>query len=135
MLTRLDTHFLKIAKITGERSSFAHSKRGAVLAIQNRIISTGVSSHLEEGKANTNNEEERYVATVSAELMAISNAVKNNTSILGATIYLSESPTWISFKIIATMGIKRIVHYGKQDNERVQHYAKLLGMEVLSIGL
>lgn len=136
-LSRIDLHFVKLARMQGERSSFSHSKKGAVIAKENKILSTGVSSHLNEGRAvaaQAGGENEQYVATIGAELVAISAAVRSNISLNGSTIYLSAEPNWIAFKIIVTMGIKRIAFYGPLTSDRIRHYATELGVEILSVG-
>lgn len=137
-LSRLDTHFLKMAKMQGEKSSFSRKKRGCVIAKQNQIVATGVSSHLDTTKTETHTAgmgaEEKYVATVNAELVAIGAAVRANIGIAGATVYTSDCPNWMTFKMIATLGIRRVVHYGPCTNERITHYAKELGIEMLGVG-
>jgi deoxycytidylate deaminase len=137
-LTRLDIHFLKMARLQGEKSSFAKKKRGAVIAKNNRVISVGVSSHLDSNQAlqahSKLSENERYVATVNAELVAMGAAIRGGVTLNDVTMYISDPPNWITFKTMVTMGIKRIVHYGAGKGERVTHYARMLGIEILGIG-
>lgn len=133
-LERIDNHFLALAKQHGERSTLSHSKRGAVLAKGNQILSIGVNSHLDpagEGHANDN---ERYVATVNAEMVAIGSAIQAGLSLVGATMYSSEEPFWITFKLLITIGIKRVVYYGPSKNNKIRDYSQRMGVEVIVIG-
>jgi len=125
-----------MAKLQGEKSTLAKRKRGCVIASQNKVISTGVSSHLtnDPNHAAQINEEERYIATVNAEMVAISEAVKAASSLNGCTIYSSTEPNWVSFKLIAMMGLKRVCFYGPLTNERTRHYAQELGIELVIAG-
>lgn len=138
-LTNTDLHFVKLARLQGERASYSHKKRGAVLANQNRIIAVGVNSHLDSGNeapshAGSQGSEERYVATLNAEIVAISSAIRQNISLHGATVYISDEPNWVTFKFLVAVGIKRIVHYGPTQNEHTKHYAQKLGVEIISVG-
>lgn len=137
-LQHTDLHFLKMAQMQGEKSQFSRKKRGAVLAKNNKVLSVGVSSHLNEavGAAALSklSDDERYVATVNAEIMAIGSAIKNGLDITGSTIYISDCPNWAVFKFIVIMGIKRIAFYGPVSSERVTHYSQELGVEIISVG-
>lgn len=137
-LTNTDLHFVKLARLQGERASFSHKKRGAVIANQNRIIAVGVNSHLDSGRSQAtngaNSPDERYVATLNAEVVAISSAVRSNTPLHNATVYISDEPNWVTFKFLVALGIKRIVHYGPTQNEHTKHYAQKLGVEIISVG-
>lgn len=127
-----------MARQQGERSSFAHKKRGAVLAKDNKIVATGVNAHLDEtgapAKTKGLGESERYVATVNAEIIAIGSAVRANVYLGDLTMYISDPPNWVTFKFIVALGLKRIVHYGTLQSERIKHYAQALGIEILSVG-
>ena len=79
-------------------------------------------------------QEERYIATVNAELVAMGNAITAGINLHNVTIYISEVPNWITFKTLVTFGIKRIVHYGPCLNERIKHYSRELGVQLISVG-
>lgn len=133
---KIDEHFLRMAHSEGAKSPLQHTKRGAIIAKGNKILGMGVSAHLEQGKAPKIQlpEEERYVATVRAEIAALGACVRNSINLNGATIYISTQPDWQSFKAIVVFGIKRIVFSGPTTSDRIRHYANLLGVELLSVG-
>lgn len=138
-LNRSDMHFLRMAQIQGEKSQFSRKKRGAVIVKDNKVIAAGISSHLDDkvaGQALAKlNDNERYVATVNAEIMAIGVAVKAGINLNNVTIYTSDCPNWQVFKTLVVMGIKRIVHYGPTTSDRIGHYSQQLGIELLSVAI
>ncbi len=138
MITKTDLHFLKMSQIQGQQSSFSKKKRGAILAKDNRVVAAGVSSHLnEDGASNKSgqlSENERYVATVNAEVVAIGAAIKAGIFLAGCTIYISDCPNWQTFKFLVTLGLKRIIHYGPTSNDRILHYAREMAVEIMGIG-
>lgn len=138
MLSKSDLHFLKMAQIQGQRSKFSKRKRGAILAKDNKVIAAGVSSHLNESGPTANSgalsENERYVATVNAEIVAVGAAIKAGIFLSGCSIYVSDCPNWQTFKFLVTMGLKRILHYGPTMNDRITHYAREMGVEIIGIG-
>ena len=138
MLSQADLQFLKMARVTGQRSAFSKKKRGAILSKDNKVVAAGVSSHLNEGgataKSGALSENERYVATVNAEVVAVGAAVKAGIFLSGCTIYVSDCPNWQTFKFLVTLGLKRILHYGPTTNDRITHYAREMGVEIIGIG-
>lgn len=138
-LSQIDTHFLKMAAMQTEADAGAINKkgttrarRGAVIARNNELVSKGVSQHL-GGNLYKPDDEERYVATVNAEQVALGEAVRAGQNIGTCTIYCSDCPNWYTFKTIITLGIRRVVHYGPVSNDRISHYARELGIEVISV--
>jgi deoxycytidylate deaminase len=115
----------------GETS--ARKRRGAVIARGNKILATGVSTHL-GGELYKPETEERYVATVNAELVALGKCIRNgNAPLSDVSLYASDCPNWYTFKMLITIGIRRIVFFGPASNDRVKH-AKELGVEILAVG-
>jgi deoxycytidylate deaminase len=110
------------------------NKRGAIIAHGNRIVATGVSMHLGGQLYKPEVQSERHVATISAELVAIADAVKHRADFNQLSMYISAPPTWPSFKTLITIGIKRIVCSGPLQNDRIKHYAQELGIELLVVG-
>jgi deoxycytidylate deaminase len=132
---KIDEHFLRMSHSEGAKSPLQHTKRGAIIAKGNKILGIGVSAHLEQGKSAVQlPSDEKYIATVRAEIAALGACVRNGISLVGATIYISTQPDWSSFKSIVVFGIKRIVFSGPNTSDRIKHYANLMGVELLSIG-
>lgn len=127
-----------MAQIAGQKSKFSRHRRGAVLVKDNKIISQGVNSHLNQGKAEAHiaqmKDTERYVATVNAEMVAIGEAMRKNETLLNATMYISDEPNWITYKNMVVLGIKRILWYGPITSDRIKHYSQELGVEIQGIG-
>lgn len=147
-LSQTDLHFLKMAQLQTQAQAEAHKAmdptkphsvrsvkhRGAVIARGNEKLASGSSSHL-GGDLHRPETEERYVATVQAEIVALGNLTSKGAPPLGSTtIYISDCPNWYTFKTLITLGFKRIVHYGPVLNERITHYAAELGIELISVG-
>jgi dCMP deaminase len=135
-LNRLDEHFLKLARLEGQKSTLQKTKRGCIVARGNKILTTGTSTHMGQGQIQEGQlmHEERYIAVIQAEIVAVGNAIKSGINIVGATFYISDQPNWQIFKILATCGIKRIVFYGPVTSKKTQHYANLMGVQLLAVG-
>lgn len=144
-LTQLDLHYLKMAKMAGEKSQLTHSKRGTIIAKGNSIIAQGVNCHLDQAAnvkymgAHPNVpaaglQDEKYIPTVNAELVAISVATATNANLSDVTLYSSDEPNWQMFKTAIVLGIKRLVYYGPAKNERMKTYGQSLGVEIIVVG-
>lgn len=137
-LTRNDYHFLQMATIN-ERGGSGRKRRGAILARDNKVIGTGINRHLDDKisdeKLSQLNDDTRYIATINAEIVCISDAIKRGESLAGSTLYISDCPNWISWKTAVTFGIHRFVFFGPVQNEHIEHYAKELAVELLSVGI
>jgi deoxycytidylate deaminase len=140
-LTQTDLHFLNMARQAGVSNSGTTSltpsrnkHRGAIIAQGSERLSSGSSTHL-GGNLYKPDTDERYVATVNAEMIALGNLTqKGSPPLSNTTIYISDSPNWYTFKMLVTLGIRRIVHYGPVTNERITHYAQELNIEIISVG-
>jgi len=62
--------------------------------------------------------------TSHAEANAIVQAAKHGVSTDGATAYITASPCWTCFKLLASAGIKRIVFGEFYRDERIFESAK-----------
>lgn len=80
-------------------------------------------------------EDGHCVRTVHSEANAIIQAAKNGVRIDGAGIYVTASPCWPCFKLIANSGIKRIVFGEMYRDERITKYAEDAGIELVNLGL
>ena len=73
------------------------------------------------------------VRTIHAEANAIIQAAKNGVAIKGADIYITASPCWPCFKMIANAGITRIIFGEFYRDERIYDVAKTLNIDLLQI--
>lgn len=71
--------------------------------------------------------------TVHAEANAIVQAARNGVRIDGATIYVTASPCWGCFRLVANAGITRVV-FGEayRLDEKVTRCAAELGIELVA---
>ena len=73
------------------------------------------------------------VATIHAEANAIIQAARNGVNIHGGTLYVTASPCWNCFKMIANSGI-RTIYYGEfYSDDRIFRYAELAGIRLVDL--
>lgn len=132
-----DEYFMGIARQVATRSTCDRKFVGAVIVRDRMILSTGYNGSIrglphcsEQGHMMENG---HCVATIHAEANAIIQAARNGTVISGADIYVTASPCWICFKMIANAGIKRICYGEFYRDERIFQIAETLGIELLKI--
>lgn len=138
-MTRLswEQYFMNIGKETATRSTCDRKHVGAVIVRDKTILSTGYNGSI-RGMPHCDEvghlmEEGHCVATIHAEANAILQAAKNGVRIEGAEVYITASPCWNCFKMIANTGIKK-VYYGEfYRDERIFDVAKRLGIELINI--
>jgi dCMP deaminase len=80
-------------------------------------------------------EDDHCVATIHAEANAVIQAAKNGVLIDGATNYVTASPCWSCFKMLANAGAKRICYGEFYRDERIFEVATKIGIELLHVPL
>jgi dCMP deaminase len=120
MMTRpaFDDIFMELAVNLARRSHCIKRHVGAVLTKETRIISIGYNGP----PAGTHNCDEEWPEggcprdskggcslAIHAEQNAILYAVKNKTSVEGATLYITLSPCLACSRIIYSMGISKVI--------------------------
>jgi dCMP deaminase len=128
---------MQIAVQAATRSTCDRKHVGAVIARDKTILSTGYNGSV-RGMPHCDDvghmmEDGHCIATVHAEANAIIQAAKNGTAIDGADIYVTASPCWNCFKLIANSGIKRIFYLEFYRDERVLEIAKQAGIEMAQV--
>jgi dCMP deaminase len=129
-----DQYFMGIAAMTATRSTCPRKHVGAVIVRANTIISTGYNGsirgmpHCDEVGCQL--EDGHCVATIHAEANAIIQAARNGVIIDRARIYVTASPCWNCFKMLANAGIERIVYGEFYRDARVLEVAAKLGLRV-----
>lgn len=134
-----DEYFMRIAIQAATRSTCDRKHIGAVIVRDKTILSTGYNGSI-RGLPHCDDvghmmENGHCIATVHAEANAIIQAAKNGTAIDGADIYVTASPCWNCFKLIANSGIKRILYLEFYRDERILYTAKQAGIELSQISL
>lgn len=134
-----DEYFMRIAQQVSTRSTCDRKHVGAVIVRDKTILSTGYNGSIrglphcdDVGHLMENN---HCVATVHAEANAIIQAAKNGTAIDGADIYVTASPCWSCFKLIANSGIRRVIYWEFYRDERILEVAHLAGIELKQVAL
>jgi len=133
-----DEYFMQIAVQVATRSTCDRKHVGAVVVRDKTILSTGYNGSV-RGMPHCDDvghimEDSHCIATVHAEANAIIQAAKNGTSIDGADIYVTASPCWNCFKLIANSGIKRVFYLEFYRDERVLEVAGKAGIEMIRVG-
>jgi len=132
-----DEYFMQIAVQVSTRSTCDRKHVGAVIVRDKTILSTGYNGSV-RGMPHCDDvghmmENTHCIATVHAEANAIIQAAKNGTAIDGADIYVTASPCWNCFKLIANSGIRRIFYLEFYRDENVLTVAKQAGIEMRQV--
>lgn len=130
-----DRYFMNIATEVATRSTCSRKHVGAVIVRDKVILSTGYNGsirgmpHCDE--ADHMMEDGHCVRTIHAEANAVIQAATHGTRIEGASIYVTASPCWNCFKMIANAGIKRVVFGEFYRDQRIFDVAAELGIELI----
>ena len=111
---KLDTRYLKMARVWAENSYCVRRQVGALVVKDKMIISDGYNgtpSGFENVCEDENNVTKPYV--LHAEANAITKLARSSNNSDGATIYITASPCIECAKLIIQAGIRRVV-YGEQ---------------------
>ncbi|MBI2208511.1 cytidine/deoxycytidylate deaminase family protein [Candidatus Woesearchaeota archaeon] len=132
-----EEYFMNIAKQVASRSTCDRKHVGAVIVRDRTILSTGYNGSIrgmphcdEVGHMMENG---HCVATIHAETNAILQAAKNGVMIDKGELYITASPCWPCFKMLANAGIKKIYYGEFYRDERIFDVAKKLGIELTHI--
>jgi dCMP deaminase len=126
---------MNIAREVATRSTCDRKFVGAVVVRDRSILATGYNGSIrglphcdEEGHLM---EEGHCVRTVHAEANAIVQAAKSGVRIEGAGIYVTASPCWGCFRLIANAGINRIVFGEFYRDNKIFEFSQKLGIELV----
>jgi dCMP deaminase len=132
-----DQYFMNIAREVATRSTCSRKHVGAVIVRDKVILSTGYNGsirgmpHCDE--AGHMMEDGHCVRTIHAEANAVIQAATNGTRIAGAAIYVTASPCWSCFKMIANAGITRIVYGEFYRDARIFEVSAELGITLIHL--
>ena len=132
-----DDYFMNIAREVATRSTCDRKFVGAVVVRDRSILATGYNGSIrglphcdEEGHLM---EEGHCVRTVHAEANAIVQAARNGVRIEGASVYVTASPCWGCFRLIANAGIVRIVFGEFYRDAKIFEFSQKLGIELVDL--
>jgi len=134
-----DRYFMNLAVQAATRSTCPRKAVGAVVVRDKAVLATGYNGSIrglehcfEVGCLMDN---DHCVRTVHAEANAILQAARHGMRIEGADIYVTSSPCWDCFKLIANAGIGRVLYGEFYRDERIQTFAQQAGIELVPLGL
>ncbi len=132
-----DEYFMAIALQVATRSTCDRKHVGAVIVRDRTILSTGYNGSI-RGLEHCDEvghmmDDGHCVRTVHAEANAIVQAARNGVRIAGGSIYVTASPCWNCFKLIANAGIVRICFGEFYRDERIFEFAQRLDMELVDL--
>lgn len=128
---------MAVASQVATRSTCDRKHVGAVIVRDRMILTTGYNGslrglphcddagHLMEGG--------HCVRTVHAEANAIVQAARNGVRLEGGDVYVTASPCWSCFKLIANAGLKRIVFGEFYRDARIFEFSQSLGIALLHL--
>ena len=132
-----DDYFMHITREVAKRGTCMRRQVGAILVKDKHILATGYNGapaglpHCDE--VGHMIEDGHCVATIHAELNAVVQAARNGARIEGASIYITASPCWSCFKVLANAGIRRICYGAFYRDERSFEVARTLGIEMVHV--
>jgi dCMP deaminase len=130
-----DEYFMNIGREVATRATCDRKHVGAVIVRDRSILATGYNGsihgldHCDE--AGHLMEDGHCVRTIHAEANAVIQAARNGVRIEGAWIYVTASPCFGCFKLIANAGVKRIVFGEFYRDARIFEFAQKLGIELV----
>ena len=130
-------YFGEITKQVALRSTCVRKKVGAIIVKDKNIISTGYNGSI-RGLEHCETVgclmmEGHCIRTIHAEANAIIQAAKHGLMIDRAEIYISASPCFNCFKLIANSGITKIYFMEFYRDERIIKIAKKLNIELIDM--
>ena len=132
-----ETYFMNIAREVATRSTCDRKHVGAVIVRDKTILSTGYNGSIKGlphcDEAGHEMVEGHCVRTTHAEANAIVQAAKNGVKIDSAEIYVTASPCYNCFKLIANSGIKIIYYHEFYRDDRILDRANEVGIKLVSL--
>jgi dCMP deaminase len=132
-----DEYFMAIAKQVATRSTCDRKHVGAVIVRDRMILTTGYNGSI-RGLPHCDDvghlmEDGHCVRTTHAEANALVQAARNGVGVGGAGIYVTASPCFGCFKLIANAGLSRIVFGEFYRDERIFEFSRELGLELVHL--
>jgi len=132
-----DEYFMNIARQVATRSTCSRKHVGALIVKNRMILATGYNGSL-RGLAHCDDvghlmENGHCVRTVHAEANAIVQAARSGISLEGADIYVTASPCFNCFKLIANAGISKIAYGEFYRDEKIYTFASEMRIELVEV--
>ena len=128
---------MNIATEVATRSTCDRKHVGAVIVREKTILSTGYNGSIKGlphcDEAGHEMVDGHCVRTTHAEANAIVQAAKNGVEINLSEIYVTASPCYSCFKLIANAGIKTIYYKELYRDKRINDRAKEAGINLVNL--
>ena len=130
-------YFMNIALEVATRSTCSRKHVGAVIVRDKTILSTGYNGSIKGlphcDDAGCEMVDGHCVRTSHAEANAIVQAAKNGVGIDQSKIYVTASPCYDCFKLIANAGINTIYYEEFYRDQRIIDRSKEVGIQLVSL--
>lgn len=132
-----DEYFMSIARVVATRSTCDRKHVGAVIVRDRIILATGYNGSV-RGLPHCDEighlmQDGHCVRTVHAEANAIAQAARAGVRIESGSIYVTASPCFGCFKLVANAGLTRIVFGEFYRDERIFEFAKALNLDLVHL--
>ena len=132
-----EKYFMNIAIEVATRSTCDRKHVGAVIVREKTILSTGYNGSI-KGLAHCDEVghemvDGHCVRTTHAEANAIAQAAKNGVEINNSEIFVTASPCYNCFKLIANAGINTIYYAEFYRDDRIIDHAKEAGIRLIPL--
>ena len=126
-----------IARQVATRSTCDRKHVGAVIERKRMILATGYNGSI-AGLDHCDDvghlmEDGHCIRTVHAEANAIVQAARSGTSLEGASIYVTASPCFNCFKLIANSGIRTIAFGEFYRDEKIYTFSRAMGIKLIEV--
>ena len=130
-------YFMNIAREVATRSTCIRKHVGAVIVREKTILSTGYNGSIKGlphcDEVGCEMVDGHCVRTTHAEANAIVQAAKNGIQINQSEIYVTASPCYDCFKLIANAGIEIIYYDEFYRDKRIIEKSKEIGIQLASL--
>lgn len=132
-----EKYFMNIAREVATRSTCDRKHVGAVIVRGKTILATGYNGSI-RGLAHCDDaghemENTHCVRTVHAEANAIVQSARNGVRLEDSEIYVTASPCYDCFKMIANSGINKIYFGEFYREQRILDHAKEIGIDLVDL--
>ncbi len=132
-----ENYFMNIANEVSTRSTCNRKHVGAVIVRDKTILSTGYNGSI-KGTEHCDDIgcemiDGHCVRTTHAEANAIVQSAKNGIKIDEGDIYVTASPCYSCFKLIANAGIKTIFYGEFYRDKKIMERANEVGIKLVSL--
>lgn len=132
-----DEYFMAIAREVATRSTCDRKHVGALIVRDRMILATGYNGSI-RGLPHCDDdghlmEDGHCVRTVHAEANAIVQAARTGAAVERAAIYVTASPCFGCFKMIANAGMSKIVFGEFYRDQRIFELSQALGIELMHL--